>query len=213
MPTTCTTRSAPTLRQTKDQVVKLDDHVGLHSGMRQLPASCAAQGQLAVVQGVGYPNPDRSHFESMDIWQSADPTRKIDDRLAGPQRQRAAQHHRRRPDPARRPATACRWPCQGATGGAVSVNDQAAASASSWAAATPTGRRRAASCSRTWRTPARRATTRRPAAVRAAPRGADADHARPPARKCSSGTTTASSPCLGPDGRPTAPTPCRRSCS
>src|SRR5262249_26947077 len=34
------------------------------------------QGQLAVVQGVGYPNPDRSHFESMDIWQSADPKRK-----------------------------------------------------------------------------------------------------------------------------------------
>jgi len=31
------------------------------------------QGQLAVVQGVGYPNPERSHFESMDIWQSADP--------------------------------------------------------------------------------------------------------------------------------------------
>jgi uncharacterized protein (DUF1501 family) len=35
------------------------------------------KGQLAVVQGVGYPNPDRSHFESMDIWQSADPKRKI----------------------------------------------------------------------------------------------------------------------------------------
>jgi uncharacterized protein (DUF1501 family) len=33
------------------------------------------QGQLAVVQGVGYPNPDRSHFEAMDIWQSADPKR------------------------------------------------------------------------------------------------------------------------------------------
>jgi uncharacterized protein (DUF1501 family) len=29
------------------------------------------------VQGVGYPNPDRSHFESMDIWQSADPKRAI----------------------------------------------------------------------------------------------------------------------------------------
>src|SRR5262249_12309288 len=28
---------------------------------------------LAVVQGVGYPNPRRSHFEAMDIWQSADP--------------------------------------------------------------------------------------------------------------------------------------------
>ena len=34
------------------------------------------QSKLAVVQGVGYPNPDRSHFESMDIWQPAtDPKR------------------------------------------------------------------------------------------------------------------------------------------
>jgi uncharacterized protein (DUF1501 family) len=33
------------------------------------------QGRLAVVQGIGYPNPDRSHFEAMDIWQSADPKR------------------------------------------------------------------------------------------------------------------------------------------
>ena len=31
--------------------------------------------RLAVIQGVGYPNPDRSHFESMDIWQLADPKR------------------------------------------------------------------------------------------------------------------------------------------
>ena len=28
------------------------------------------QGQLAVLNSVGYPNPDRSHFRSMDIWQS-----------------------------------------------------------------------------------------------------------------------------------------------
>ena len=35
------------------------------------------QNMLAVVQGVGYPNPDRSHFEAMDIWQSADPKGKI----------------------------------------------------------------------------------------------------------------------------------------
>jgi uncharacterized protein (DUF1501 family) len=35
------------------------------------------QKQLCVVQGVGYPNPDRSHFESMDIWQSADVKRKV----------------------------------------------------------------------------------------------------------------------------------------
>ncbi len=64
----------PTLRQTKDVVVRLDDHVGLNSSMQGLK-SMWEEGHLAVVQGVGYPNPDRSHFEAMDIWQSADPKR------------------------------------------------------------------------------------------------------------------------------------------
>jgi uncharacterized protein (DUF1501 family) len=64
----------PTLRQTKDVVIRLDDHVGLHSGMQGL-RTMWDNGQLAVVQGVGYPNPDLSHFEAMDIWQSADPKR------------------------------------------------------------------------------------------------------------------------------------------
>jgi len=35
-------------------------------------------GQLAVLQGVGYPNPNRSHFTSMDIWQTANPNAKGD---------------------------------------------------------------------------------------------------------------------------------------
>src|SRR3989440_8969458 len=65
-------KARPTLRQTRDAVIRLDDHVGLHSGMQGL-RSLWEKGQLAVVQGVGYPNPDRSHFEAMDIWQSADP--------------------------------------------------------------------------------------------------------------------------------------------
>ncbi len=67
-------KARPTLRQTKEMVIRLDDHVGLNSsmlGFRQM----WEQGQLAVVQGVGYPNPERSHFEAMDIWQSADPKR------------------------------------------------------------------------------------------------------------------------------------------
>jgi len=64
-------KARPTLRQTKDIVIRLDDHVGLHSGMQGL-RPLWQQGQLAVVQGVGYPNPQRSHFEAMDIWQSAD---------------------------------------------------------------------------------------------------------------------------------------------
>jgi uncharacterized protein (DUF1501 family) len=65
-------KARPTLRQTRDVVIRLDDHVGLHSGMQGF-RTMWEQGQLAVVQGVGYPNPERSHFDAMDIWQSADP--------------------------------------------------------------------------------------------------------------------------------------------
>jgi uncharacterized protein (DUF1501 family) len=66
----------PTLRYTKQQLVRVDDHIGLNPGMRSLEPMIKDK-QLAVVQGVGYPNPDRSHFESMDIWQMADPKRKV----------------------------------------------------------------------------------------------------------------------------------------
>jgi uncharacterized protein (DUF1501 family) len=66
----------PTLGYKKDQVVRLNDHLGLNPGMRGF-RQMWDQGQLAVVQGVGYPNSDRSHFESMDIWQTADPQRNI----------------------------------------------------------------------------------------------------------------------------------------
>jgi uncharacterized protein (DUF1501 family) len=67
-------KARPTIRLTKEQVVKVDDHIGLNPGLRALQPML---NQVAVVQGVGYPNPDRSHFESMDIWQSADPKRQI----------------------------------------------------------------------------------------------------------------------------------------
>jgi uncharacterized protein (DUF1501 family) len=69
-------KARPTLRQAQKDVIRLDDHVGLHPGMQGL-RPLWDQGQLAVVQGVGYPNPQRSHFESMDIWQSADPQGRI----------------------------------------------------------------------------------------------------------------------------------------
>jgi uncharacterized protein (DUF1501 family) len=64
------------LRLTKEQVVRVDDHIGLNPGMKSFE-QLLQKGQLAVVQGVGYPNPDRSHFESMDIWQSAEVGRKL----------------------------------------------------------------------------------------------------------------------------------------
>jgi uncharacterized protein (DUF1501 family) len=69
-------KARPTLRQTKDVVIRLDDHVGLNSSMVGFRPMYET-GQLAVVQGVGYPNPERSHFEAMDIWQSADPKRVV----------------------------------------------------------------------------------------------------------------------------------------
>ena len=68
-------KARPTLRYTKDQVIKIDDHIGLHPALRPLD-QLLKNNQLAVVQGIGYPNPDRSHFESMDRWHSADPSLK-----------------------------------------------------------------------------------------------------------------------------------------
>jgi uncharacterized protein (DUF1501 family) len=48
-------------------VLKINDSIGFHPSARGL-AELLEIGQLAVVQGVGYPNPNRSHFESMDVW-------------------------------------------------------------------------------------------------------------------------------------------------
>jgi uncharacterized protein (DUF1501 family) len=66
-------KARKSLRLTKAQVLRIDDHIGLNPGMQGFK-QLFDEGKLAVVQGVGYPNPNRSHFESMDIWQSGDPT-------------------------------------------------------------------------------------------------------------------------------------------
>jgi uncharacterized protein (DUF1501 family) len=60
------------LRIPADRVCKLTDGVGLHPAMRPA-ADMIQEGRLAIVQGVGYPNPSRSHFRSMAIWQTARP--------------------------------------------------------------------------------------------------------------------------------------------
>jgi uncharacterized protein (DUF1501 family) len=62
-------KSRPTLRVQPEKVLKLDDHVGLHPALKELHKRWES-GHLAVVQGVGYPNPNRSHFRSMEIWQT-----------------------------------------------------------------------------------------------------------------------------------------------
>ncbi|MFV0444689.1 MAG: DUF1501 domain-containing protein [Planctomycetaceae bacterium] len=59
-----------TLRLAEKDLHKLDDAVALHPGMKAA-AELFGDGRLSIVQGVGYPNPNRSHFESMSIWQHA----------------------------------------------------------------------------------------------------------------------------------------------
>lgn len=57
--------------------LKITDHLGLHprlTGMRGL----YDEGHLAIVQGVGYPNPNRSHFRSTEIWQTASDANKTE---------------------------------------------------------------------------------------------------------------------------------------
>ena len=56
----------------RSSVLAIDKNVGLNPGMRSLKA-LYDKGSVAIVQGVGYPNPDHSHFRSTEIWQTASP--------------------------------------------------------------------------------------------------------------------------------------------
>jgi uncharacterized protein (DUF1501 family) len=60
----------PTLKVDAKNVVKVNGEVGLHPALRPLDKLLQAS-QLAVLPGVGYPNPNRSHFASMAIWHTA----------------------------------------------------------------------------------------------------------------------------------------------
>jgi uncharacterized protein (DUF1501 family) len=70
-------KARPKLHLDAKAVRKIDDHVGFHPGLSGF-ASLLESRQLAVVQSVGYPNPNRSHFESMAIWQTARPDARRD---------------------------------------------------------------------------------------------------------------------------------------
>jgi uncharacterized protein (DUF1501 family) len=60
----------PRLRLANDQVLKIDNQIALNPKLTGVKA-LYDDGHLAVVQGVGYPNPNRSHFRSTEIWQTA----------------------------------------------------------------------------------------------------------------------------------------------
>ena len=66
----------PTTGITEDNVIPLDGRFGLHPAMGRIK-DLWDQGNVAVVNGIGYPKPDRSHFRSMDIWHTAEPEKLI----------------------------------------------------------------------------------------------------------------------------------------
>lgn len=62
-------RLRPTLRMTKQEVIQIGSDLGLHPKMPDMKR-LLDDGHLAIVQGVGYPNPQGGHPESMRIWQT-----------------------------------------------------------------------------------------------------------------------------------------------
>lgn len=62
--------SRPKLSIDDKDVIRLDDRIGLHPSLAPLKELWDS-GKLAIIEGVGYPVPNRSHFRSMEIWQTA----------------------------------------------------------------------------------------------------------------------------------------------
>ncbi|MBC8280076.1 MAG: DUF1501 domain-containing protein [Chloroflexi bacterium] len=58
----------------EDQVLKINDQVGFNPNMGPMK-KIYDEGHMAVIQGVGYPTGSRSHFRSMDIWHTCEPTK------------------------------------------------------------------------------------------------------------------------------------------
>lgn len=63
-------QARPQLAIPRERVLPLSPHVGLHYALEPLMALWQGK-ELAIVQGVGYPNPNRSHFRSIEIWDTA----------------------------------------------------------------------------------------------------------------------------------------------
>ena len=70
-------RARPRIGLGEKQVLKVNDELGLHANLAGLK-DLYDGGQIAVIQGVGYPNPNRSHFRSTEIWQTACDSEKIE---------------------------------------------------------------------------------------------------------------------------------------
>lgn len=63
-------RSRPRLGIKREKALSLTDEAGLHPALTAFKTAYD-EGALGILNSVGYPNPDRSHFRSMDIWHTA----------------------------------------------------------------------------------------------------------------------------------------------
>ena len=62
----------PNVRIDTDRVIPINDQIGFNPAMAPIKR-LYDEGKVAIIQGVGYPNPSRSHFRSMDIWHTCEP--------------------------------------------------------------------------------------------------------------------------------------------
>ena len=65
----------PTVNVAGDDTLRLNNDVGLNPSLTSFK-ELWDEGTLAIVEGVGYPKPSYSHFDAMDIWQTADPSKR-----------------------------------------------------------------------------------------------------------------------------------------
>jgi len=63
-------KNRPTIAIQKNNLLKLNDEIGLHASLQPMKR-LYDNGYLSIINNVGYPNPNRSHFRSTDIWQTA----------------------------------------------------------------------------------------------------------------------------------------------
>ena len=64
----------PAVQFQPEELLELDGNIGLNPNMTAIKGLWD-QGKVAIINGIGYPNPNRSHFRSMDIWHTAEPTK------------------------------------------------------------------------------------------------------------------------------------------
>ena len=62
----------PTVHIAPDAVLPINDNFGFHPSMGSIK-NLWDEGKVAIINGIGYPNPNRSHFRSLDIWHTAEP--------------------------------------------------------------------------------------------------------------------------------------------